>query len=468
MKSLVKSIFGGPPAPVPVAAEPVPPNEEAENDDSSDQVAEPAQTSGGPDRAEGWLRALRAGKGLAKWQKEMRPALEPLLAAEASAERVAAVLPLAALGADELALPELLRLIEKEPRHIARLAEALPWLLASDRQRVLDQMLLAAAPGDLRLIATNLAEIRSPQAGAGLWQISAEPRSDAAAAEVVRSSLIAYYFPNHRWQLAQAPARDRKAAIAQAKERAKSERHWERMVALALLLSLEPASAAEIAQPLVDDPALPPEARADLLQVALLGVSRKEAVLLAARHLSTADPQIRTRALALLIGDQHSVRALRDGEFSLNSETDWGESVTAVSAQPIVPLPPPGLTPEPLVELLSSDDPKAAAQAGYLLALFGRDEGLPQLLGYWRAKAAGDRAWMRLVYRAIARLNEGSQVPTLREIYSRLSTDQHRHYLPEFYWTIRIMTGPDILALRKTIRDEVGTAQLNSGSVGTY
>src|SRR5262249_17133068 len=194
------------PVPVPVPAQAVPASEEAD-EENADQEAEPAQTSGGPDRAEGWLRALRAGKGLVKWQREMRPALEPLLAAEASAERVAAVLPLAALGADELALAEILRLIDKEPRHTARLAEVLRWRVAADRQKALDRMLVVAAPGDLRIIATNLAEIRSPQAGAGLWQIAAEPRSDAAAAEVVRESLVAYYFPNHRWQLAQAPAR---------------------------------------------------------------------------------------------------------------------------------------------------------------------------------------------------------------------------------------------------------------------
>ena len=30
----------------------------------------------------------------------------------------------------------------------------------------------------------------------------------------------------------------------------------------------------------------------------------------------------------------------------------------------------------------------------------------------------------------------------------------------EFYWTIRIMTGPDILKFRKQIRDEVGMNQL--------
>jgi hypothetical protein len=110
--------------------------------------------------------------------------------------------------------------------------------------------------------------------------------------------------------------------------------------------------------------------------------------------------------------------------------------------------------------LLKSDDPRIAAQAGYLLALLGRDEGLPALLAFWRTKAAGDTSWMRLVYRAITSLNDGAQVPVLREIYGRLHTDNHSQYLGEFYWTIRSMRAQEVLPLRKTIRDEVGMQNL--------
>jgi hypothetical protein len=34
------------------------------------------------------------------------------------------------------------------------------------------------------------------------------------------------------------------------------------------------------------------------------------------------------------------------------------------------------------------------------------------------------------------------------------------YYRSEFYWTIRIMTGPEILKFRKQIRDEIGMGQL--------
>jgi hypothetical protein len=62
----------------------------------------------------------------------------------------------------------------------------------------------------------------------------------------------------------------------------------------------------------------------------------------------------------------------------------------------------------------------------------------------------------RLVYRAIAALNDSSRVSVLVTIYGRLDPWE----ASEFYWTIRIMSGRDVLRLRKKIRDEVGMSNL--------
>ncbi len=61
-----------------------------------------------------------------------------------------------------------------------------------------------------------------------------------------------------------------------------------------------------------------------------------------------------------------------------------------------------------------------------------------------------------MVYRAIAALNDPHSVPVLAEIF------KHREEIDvrDFYWTIRTMKGPEILALRKQIRDEVGMDHL--------
>ncbi len=118
--------------------------------------------------------------------------------------------------------------------------------------------------------------------------------------------------------------------------------------------------------------------------------------------------------------------------------------------------------------LLRSHHEKTAAYAGYLLCMLDHEEGLPVLLRYWEAHAARDAAVSRLVYQAIAQLNAESRVPLLARIYQQFQSsdvDENSHggegfSVKDFYWTIRSMTGPQILALRKKIREEVGIANL--------
>jgi hypothetical protein len=416
----------------------------------------------GRDRAEEWLRVVRGGKLIPKSQRELRSALLPMLVAQDPGERVAAVLPLAALGADEQVLAEMLRLIEAEPRFITRLAEGLPWLLAAERETVLEKMLARPATrDDLVTIAANLAEIRSPQAEQALWKLLSLPATDLATAETVKSSLMQFYFPRHYYQLEQAPARDKKRAIAAATAQAKTGPHQQRLVALALLLSLEPDSVQEIARPMFENEAAPVDERTHALQIVLLNLPEADAVPLAVAQFSSKHVAFQEQALALLVGDQETLQTVADGAFHLSANSWYrANHVAAPTGQEIVPEPPTGLAPEPLLPLLKSDDPDIAAQAGYLLALLGREEGLPPLLAVWRKEAADNADLMRLVYRAIASLNDGTQVPVLREIYGRLQTDNHKQHLGEFYWTIRSMRAPEVLPLRKTIRDEVGMQNL--------
>ena len=90
------------------------------------------------------------------------------------------------------------------------------------------------------------------------------------------------------------------------------------------------------------------------------------------------------------------------------------------------------------------------------MALLGEPDGMDPLLRYWRQHDKDSNEWKRHVYRAIAALDDPKYVPVLREIYAAL----HEYEMSEFYWTIRIMSGPEILKLRKQIREEVGTSQL--------
>ena len=60
---------------------------------------------------------------------------------------------------------------------------------------------------------------------------------------------------------------------------------------------------------------------------------------------------------------------------------------------------------------------------------------------------------------AIAVLDDDSKVPVLDEIY-RTTFNRGASYgsdeLHEFYWTIRIMQGPNALRLRKQMHEDLG------------
>jgi hypothetical protein len=349
------------------------------------------------------------------------------------------------------------------------LSAALPWLLAADREKVLAKMLeQAAAPDDLTVIAQALSEIRSPRAEEALWNLLSHPAATLATADSIKSSLMITYFPRHYYNLEQAPARDRKRAIAAATARARSAERRVRLVGLAMLITLEQETAAEIARSLLGDEKAQPDERTDALRVVLLGLPEAEAVRSALKHLASDSSARQRLALAYLTGDLHRLQSVGDGALTLSADqyAHYGGRGEAVAVgEPIVPEPPAGLAVEPLLPLLEADDLRTAAQAGYLVALLGRPEGLPPLLAFWQAKAAADPGWMRMVYRAIVVLNDGSKIGALREIYNRLHNDDNFSYLPEFYWTIRSMTAPEVLALRKTMRDEVGVEQLKQSGV---
>jgi len=106
--------------------------------------------------------------------------------------------------------------------------------------------------------------------------------------------------------------------------------------------------------------------------------------------------------------------------------------------------------------LLASPDAEVAALAGYLVTLLGEPDGLVPLLNYWRAQSKNQEL-DRLVYRAVAVCDDPQFIPLLREIYGRIKQQWDQQ---EFYWTIRIMGGPEILEFRKRLRKEIGVGNL--------
>ena len=111
--------------------------------------------------------------------------------------------------------------------------------------------------------------------------------------------------------------------------------------------------------------------------------------------------------------------------------------------------------------MLEFDDLQTAAYAGYLLTLLDQTEGLTPLINYWEKNSRQESQWTRLVYRAIAYSDESSYAHLLKSIYEKnIDKEGYSGEVQDFYWTIRIMSGREILNLRKLIRDEVGMERL--------
>src|SRR5262249_13980235 len=168
---------------------------------------------------------------------------------------------------------------------------------------------------------------------------------------------------------------------------------------------------------------------------------------------------IRRLAVAVLAQGFDRLRYLREEAYLGIGKQELFQDRSRTSGQPIVPEPPRGLKAEMVRPLLDDPDPATAAGAGYLLALLGEERGLEPLLRYWREEVQTDESWRRLVYRALAALGDDRKVPLLEEIFHRFGKDDSSQ-VSEFYWTIRVLEGPNALRLRKEIRQKIGMDKL--------
>lgn len=436
-------------------AEDQPPEDQPREDEATPPKGDQPDTESEPpwDR---WLKEYYGGNGRPKWADRMIPPLEKMLQAEAAEERLAAALALVPLGKGERALPVLIEAAGSGPGLVVRAGSVLPWLLAEERLRTFDQLRkLTAGQDDLAALIYTMVEVPDRR-GAGLfWEMLADEGLPIQTAGVLQMGLRGAYLGTRYYSLSNASPSDRKDMVREAKARVTTGSTRQRLVALSLLASAAPGDAAELADRLAGDPKTDEALRLDAFQVAMATKPQTEAVEMAIAALSGDSDRRRTLALTYLAHGREALEYLRGGlPLDLSDTTPtWNRDQTGT---PIIPLPPPRLKAEHLRPLLDSPDPKTAAYAGYLLALFTEPQGLDKLLEYRRAgEASRDRAdW--LVYRAIASLDEAAQVPVLEEIYRGLD----RYDVSQFYWTIRIMSGPEILRLRKTIRDQVGMENL--------
>jgi HEAT repeat protein len=397
---------------------------------------------------------------LPKWMYQFEEPLQKLLSGETVAERLAGALPLAATGQYTVALPIVKHAVQDDHGQYSKAAQVLRWLPWHERQQLFAFLIGAAhGPDDLATTAQELAHSPNPAARTLLWELLARPDSNGTLANSLVYTLRTLYLGDRWYDLDSVPKKQLAAAVADVRMRAAAEPRWQRLAALSLLVALDASVAADLATQMMNDPELDQKLRADAFQVMLFASEKDVAEKAAVLALRVKDESRQPAALAFLTQGRTALQFL-DGGVELHEM--HGAQYGIGTAEPAIPEVPPGLTAELLLPLVREGNAKQRAGAGYLLCLLGEPGGLPPLVNYWKEFGRKDAQLTKLVYRSVAALDDAAQVPLLAEIYQSMAGAERidEQEIAAFYWTIRRLTGAEALALRKRIRDELGTETL--------
>jgi hypothetical protein len=377
-------------------------------------------------------------------------------------ERWAAVALLVPLGK----APPLVPLLEATARNDRRIfylgGQLLPWLVWEERLKLFGELRRLAPDADgVATLLRQMAEIPDRRLVELFWQMLADPSVTPEQASAMEDGILVAYHVE-RWNFnpsgnnAKNSRQKRLARDVEARLSAGTE--MQRLVALCLLTYGDSELAYQRAKQLEADAKASQALRNDAFQISLAMAPKKEAVEQAVAALSDSQSSRKKLALAVLVQSQRfdSMQGIR-GHLEISQSNGRSNLIySRTSGTPIIPEAPKGLKAGQVEPLLSDRDPEVAAQAGYLLALLGEPRGLDPLLRQLRSADKSKRRWQWLTYRAIAALDDSSHLAVLREIYAALEEGERS----DFYWTVRIMTGPEVLEFRKQIRDEVGINNL--------
>ena len=186
-------------------------------------------------------------------------------------------------------------------------------------------------------------------------------------------------------------ARKQQEFFRAVKPRAASGAERQRLVAIALLTYAMDDEAVEVVQRVRDDAKLSAELRRDALQVLLAMKGKKDAVRLAVSVMEDKDSASRKLGLRYLVEGREGLDSLRE---TISLKTGSRTYYYFDSSEPnLLPQPPKGLKASQLRPFLGQPDQRAAAEAGYLLALLGEPEGLPALMRFVRTEK--EKNWTR-------------------------------------------------------------------------
>jgi HEAT repeat protein len=405
-----------------------------------------------------WLENYYAGRNRPKWTAVMIGPLEKMLTADSVKEKLAAAVAMVPLGKADEALPVINDAMRSNPEYLDMAREVLPWLTLERRLQLFRRLnsLVQSEDASAELIETmNKAPDR--RVAALYWELLGVENTTPTKARTLERGLTGAYLGEQFLPVSNISASKRRGLIQDAKSHIASGTDLQRLAALIIMATVSNEEAAEAAGRLADDPQLSEALRLDAFQILLVVQTKKDAVQTVVAAMEKENAGRKKIALKYLALGPGGMTILKEGFYL--TPVSFADSTTEVGYgdnKLIVPQPPKGLEARHIRPLINDPDPEIAVSAGYLLALLGEPDGMDVLLKYWKEQSKTNNQWARLVYRAIAVSDDPKYLPVLKEIYANLQ----QYQLRDFYWTIRSMTGPEILKFRKQIRDERGASEL--------
>lgn len=389
--------------------------------------------------------------GSTHWIPSLRPSLEKMLASSDESDRTSAALALSAMGIETPALDVLAAAATSDPSRIVEIAPALRFLDWPARKNFFQRLtpLARNIDGYLALLR-NLAVDQDPRALSVTWSAADQPLFLDRSLGGLLELLVEAHFGNNRYQRDKLDPAQRKQAISAAVRATQSSGVNGRLIGYSILSSLDFDAASPKLSAIIDDEKQSESMRRQALLLYLVYAPDKEARKRAIKAFKSSALACRRLGLRYFADGPTGLRMDDDRGLLMNNWAIDGSFFSAdVRNSQSLDLPKE-LTLEKVLPFLSDSDPMTAARAGYLAALGGDARGIDILLRAWKGGRDKDDPLNRLVYRAIAAIDEEVYVPHLERVYALLRSEKWQ--AQAMYWTIRDMEAHGAVKLRKRMR----------------
>lgn len=381
-------------------------------------------------------------------------ALLEMLSAEEARERLGAGTALVSLKAKDEALGVLKEVAAGHEELRGEVAEVMRYLEWEDREGLFEYLKgLELSEDAYDTLIGRFADKAPPEAIGYLWR-EVDSGAGSGSLSVFHNALVRVYFGEDNYYSSQmrSPVEAKKLA-KEAGKRLTANDDAVRTLALSLMMVADSKAAGRKAEELFTAEGISEAMRRNALLVLMLSEPAGQ-VGRAVEALSSEDRQMRGVGMGFLAHGNSG--GLYSHALSYGSDTIYLNYIDVEVFKPEGA--PKGVTTEMLRSLLSDGDVDVRAGAAYLLAKLGDASGVRTLAAAWRE--GGGYSYRDELREVIATLGDDRWTPILEEVYNMFDPEDDQYEIKEFYWGIRPMKGPKVLALRKRIRLEVGVNNL--------